>query len=556
LSAKAATTAGQIGAPVLKPYRWPQTVIGRFVARRTLRSATFVALAFGAFVASKTVGYAVAYPTVHARVAASAAYVNNIGLIALFGEPHHLGTVTGFAVWYALAIGVVLGSIWAYLVATKAFRGEEEGGRWELLLTGQTTARRAAASTLAGLGVGLGIFYVITAATLIAVGRDHKVNFATGPALFFALAAVSAAVMFMAVGALASQLMPTRARAAGLATGIFGACFLVRAAGDITSAHWLLNITPLGWIEQLQPLFHAQPLWLLPIAAFTTALAAASVILAGRRDLGASIFADRDTAPSHTRLLGSSFTAAIRFTRASSVGWLAALTVLTAFFAALTNTAAQIFSDSTTAQHLLNNLVKTQQNTAARTFLGIAFMLGMLVIMAYAAASVGAMRSDEAQGYLDNLLVRPIGRGNWFWSRASLILAGIISAGLLAAAAAWLGLAGHHAIISFHDLLLAGLNTVAPAVFTLGAGLCAFGLVPRLTTVIAYGVIAWSFLLQMVSAGLNLNHWVLDTSILSQVALAPAVNPKWGTNWTLIIIGLALAFIGALAFNRRDLATE
>ena len=40
----------------------------------------------------------------------------------------------------------VIGGVWALLTATRLLRGEEEEGRWELLLTGQTTRLRAAAS--------------------------------------------------------------------------------------------------------------------------------------------------------------------------------------------------------------------------------------------------------------------------------------------------------------------------------------------------------------------------------------------------------------------------
>ena len=540
----------------VQQFHSPRTVIMRFVARRTIRSATFVALAFGAFVASKVVGYVDVYPTAHDRLVAASLYVNNIGLIALFGIPRHIETVSGFAVWYTLAIGVLLGGIWAYLVATKTFRGEETAGRWELFLAGQTTASRAAANALAGLGISLVVFYAISAVTLVTVGRVHNVDFAAGPALFLALAATSGAAIFMAIGAFASQLMPTRARATGLATGIFGLCYLARAAGDITNAHWLLNITPFGWIEQLQPLFNPQPLWLLPIAGLVAALVAATIFLAGHRDLGASLFADHDTAKPRLLLLRGPLTAAIRLTRASSLSWLAAMTAFMLFFGALTNTAAKAFSSSQAAQNLLDRLVRVSQEAGAKAFLGIGFMIFIVVLMAYVASAVGAMREDEAQDSLDNFLVRPVSRLRWLGSRVVLIVTVIVAATLCASVVAWLGMAANHNGISFNTLLLASLNAIAPAVFTLGVGLLALGLVPRLTTVFSYGVIAWSFLIEMVSSGLNLSHWILDTSILYHVTLAPAVDPDWQANAILVAIGIVLSVIGAVCFSRRDLEAE
>ncbi len=550
MSAKAASVS------TVKRYRSSGTVIIRFVARRTIRSATFVALALGGFVASKTIGYADLYPTVQDRMSSAAIYLNNVGLKVLFGTPHHLETVSGYASWYALTIGVLLGSIWAYLIATKTFRGEEAAGRWELLLSSKTTSRRAAASALAGLGISLALFYAITAATFIAIGQVHAVGYTAGPALFFALSACMGAVMFMAVGALASQIMPTRARAAGLATTIFGVSFLVRATADIAGWQWLLDLSPLGWIEQLQPLYGPQPLWLVPIMSFIAVMVTAAIFLAGRRDMGASLLADHDTAKPRTRLLGSPLAVAIRLTRATTLGWLFGIAAMSAFFGALTKTATRVFNDSSSAQHLLNKLAHSAQDASAKAFLGIVFLILMLVVMSYAASAAGAMREDEASGYLENLLVRPLGRQRWLWGRVMLTVIVVCMACVLVAVVAWASMLGQHLEIAFHTLLSAGLNMLAPALLTLGTGIFALGFLPRLTTVIAYGLIVWSFLLEMISSGLNLNHWLLDTSVFTHVASAPAVDPHWNTNWALIGVAVVLAMLGAWRFGRRDLASE
>jgi ABC-2 type transport system permease protein len=110
--------------------------------------------------------------------------------------------------------------------------------------------------------------------------------------------------------------------------------------------------------------------------------------------------------------------------------------------------------------------------------------------------------------------------------------------------------------VTWHTLLLAGFNMIAPTLLILGIGVFAMGVLPRLTGFITFGIIAWSFLIQMLTSGLNLNHWLLDSSIFSHVAFAPAVDPNWHTSWMLVVIGLILTAIGALVFNRRDLATE
>ena len=132
--------------------------------------------------------------------------------------------------------------------------------------------------------------WVVTSLVVVAVGRDHDANFGVGASLMMATTGVASAALFMAVGAVTSQLAPARRSAATLAAAIFGALFLVRVVADTTaSLGWLRWATPLGWIESVHPLTDPRPLPLVGVALLTAALFATSVLLAGRRDLGASI---------------------------------------------------------------------------------------------------------------------------------------------------------------------------------------------------------------------------------------------------------------------------
>lgn len=539
-----------------RTYRSPGTVIGRFVARRTARGAAFWALAFGALVASKAAGFASAYPTAAERTKIAATFGHNVGLSALLGLPHKISTVAGFTTWNTLGVMVLIGSIWAFLLATKNFRGEEDNGRWEILIAGPTTAKRAALNVLAGLGASLLVFYAVVAVTFVLVGRIHTVGYSPAAGLFFALAAIAGAAMFMVVGAAASQVMPTRAMAARLSALIFGVCFLVRVMADTTSAHWLLNITPLGWVERLQPLFDPKPVWLLPIAVFIGTIAGLAVYLANRRDLGDSTIADHDSAKPKIKLLKTPLTAAFRLTRTTNLSWLMAMSVMSLFYGLLTKSAAQAFSTSLSAEHALSKIAHAAQAAGATIFLSIAFLLIVTVLMAYTASAVGALREDEAQGYLDNLLVRPVSRWQWLSGRLSLIGLVLVAACLLTGTVMWFGESSQHSGVSYHTLLSAGFNMLGPAILALGIAVFSFGVVPRLTTVIAYGVIAWSFLIEMVSSGINLNHWIQDTSVLHHIALAPATDPNWHTDLKLALIGLVLISLGAVIFNRRDLQAE
>lgn len=539
-----------------KIYRSPGTVVARFVARRTARSATIWAYVFGAYVASKSIGFAKAYPTPEARIKIVHSFSNNIGINALLGQPHQFSTVPGYTAWNSVSILTIVGSIWALLLATKYFRGEETAGRTELSLAGPTTPRRAALNTLLGLSGSLVILYVVTGLIFVIIGRDHSIGFSTTNALYLALTCVSGAVMFMSIGALASQIMPTRSRASSAAAVVFGLSFLIRAMGDITSLHWLLNITPLGWIENLLPLVGSHYIWLLPIALTTVTCSLLTIWLAGRRDLGESIIADHDSAQARVRLLNAPLPAAFRLTRTNSLSWFLGISFIGVFYGVLTKSAVQAFNQAGSIKGSFNRLEQVSQASLSSLYFGIVFFILMAVIMGYTASAISQVREDESEGFVDNFLVRPISRQRWLWGRIGLVAAVASTGCLLGGLSTWLGALNQNAGISFHSMLAAGANMLAPVLFTLGVGVFVMGLRPRLTSLVAYSVLGWSFLLSMISSGVNLSHWILDTSILHQVALAPATAANWHTNFIIIALSATLALIGSWAFNRRDLQLE
>jgi len=244
--------------------------------------------------------------------------------------------------------------------------------------------------------------------------------------------------------------------------------------------------------------------------------------------------------------------------RATSLGWLSALAATAFVYSLLAKGAVQSLSKSSNIGHSLKNLSPTDHNyqLTAQSFMGIVFLIVMLVGMFYAASAVGRIRSDESRGYLDNFLVRPISRYRWLSGRIILALAVILGIFIVVALFSWLGQASQHTGLAFNTMLTSSLNSVIPIIFVLGVGIFILGFIPRLTSSVAYIVIGWSFLLTMLSTGLNLNHWLLDTSLLHQVALAPSVSINWPVNYVILGIALWLTLIGAMRFNYRDTEGE
>jgi ABC-2 type transport system permease protein len=534
--------------------RSPSTVVARLTARKAVRSGAIWGYIFGAAIASSALSYARIYQTQAQREALAAAYGANRATSALFGPAPQLQTVAGFTVFKISMTLVLLGAVWGLLTSTRLLRGEEDSGRWEILLAGQTTRGRAAAQALGGLGAGGLVLWAVTGLLTVLVGLDHDAGFAAGPSLYFALAMVATAVMFLAVGALTSQLAPTRRQAAAYAASFLGASYAVRMIADAgLGLHGLIWVSPLGWVEELQPLIAPHPLALIPVAVFTAAVAAAAVWLAGLRDTGAGIVTGGASRRPRLWLLTGPAGLAVRLARPAVVGWWAAIAVSGLLFGLIARSAGGTISGSSVGSVLAR---LGAPGASARAVLGVCFLIVAVLVAFMAAGQVTAARAEESGGQLDHLLARPVSRSRWLSGRLLVAVAALLAGGVAAGVLAWLGAASQHAGVSVTALVAAGVNTVPPALAILGIGTLALGIWPRATSAVTYLVLAWSLLAVIIGGAGATSPMVLDTSVFHYMASAPATSPHWAANGVLAAVGAACAVAGGIALRRRDLQGE
>lgn len=530
--------------------RSPGAVVARLTARKSLRSGVLFGYVFGAYLATQALAYASSYKTVAERMRLAKEFGSNTGISALVGPAHDLETVAGFTVWKCLTVLAIVGAVWGLLTGTRLLRGEEDAGRWELLLSGQTTRRRAAAQGLAGLAVGVAALWTVTALITAVVGRSSKVAISAGGACFLAVAVVSGAAMFVAVGALAGQLAATRRQAAEYGGAVLAVSYGLRMVADSgIGLGWLRWATPLGWVEQLQPLTGPDPVALVPIVALVLALGLATIHLAGTRDLGASTLPDRSTAPPHNLLLFGPVGLDIRLARPTLIAWGVAIGAYSLLLGLIAKAAGSAISTSSSLTKVLSRLGAT----GANAYLGVAFLIIAVAVAFVAAGQITAARTEEAEGRLEHLLVRPVSRSSWLAGRVAVAAAALLAGGLIAGVFSWFGAASQHTGVSFTSLLGAGLNVVPPAMCVLGVGTFVTGVRPRAASTATYGVLAWSLLVELVGGIVGVNHWVLDTSVFHQMAASPAVSPNWTVGATLLAVGAGAAVAGGVAFGRRDL---
>ena len=241
---------------------------------------------------------------------------------------------------------------------------------------------------------------------------------------------------------------------------------------------------------------------------------------------------------------------AVRLMRPVALGWLFAV----AAFAVLIGTTAESSAKDATGSQGIGQAIGRLggHGSLVADDLGLTFLILALLIALISAGQITAMRTEEAGGYLENLLVRPVSRASWFAGRLGLSALVLLTAGLLAGIGAWAGAASQHSGVRFGSLVTAGLNVVPPGLFLLGLGALVLGAWPRRTSTVVYGYLAWSFLVEFAGGVVHTSHWLLDTSIFFHMVPAPAASPDWSSMAIITGLGIGGAVLGGILLSRRD----
>jgi ABC-2 type transport system permease protein len=530
-------------------------VVLRLVARRAVRAGALWGTLFAVYTVAQVAAYTAGYPTQRARDELLAAYGHNAGLEALLGDASAIATPRGYAEWRLLGVLGVVGSVWGILLATRLTRGEEEAGRTELLLAGATTRNRASAQTLAGLAGGVVALFALSFVGALLAAGSPGMHIGVRSAAFFAAVLVAGPAVFLAAGFLTSQLATSRAAAGAVAGGVFTASYVIRMVADSGPAlRWLRWASPIGWVELVRPLTAPDTAPLVPLVASVVVLAALGLGLAGRRDVGVGIVPGRGSRAPALGLLGHPLGLAFRTSRTAILGWLTAVSVLAFLIGSLAKSSTRDPSGSADIERALSRLGGTR--SGVDLYLGLTFLAVALLVSAIAVGQAAATRGEEASGRVENLIARPVSAAAWLRQRLALAAVVVCCVATDAGLLAWLGTQTQGGGSSLPGLVLAGWNVAPPALLLLGVGALTFAVRPRSTSLVTYGYLAWSVLVEFLAAVARVNHWLLNTSVFFHVAPAPATTPDWRANGVVTALALVLMAVAVRRFGRRDIVQE
>jgi ABC-2 type transport system permease protein len=485
------------------------------------------------------------YPTEASRVQAVAALNGAPALVAFYGRVY--GTSIGALSLIKMAgLGAAFLAVLAFMLVIRHSRAEEEAGRLELV--GATVVGRHAPLTAAvavGVGASLAIG-LLSALGLTAVGLPAE------GAVAFGLAWATTGCAFAAVGALSAQLTAGRRTAVGIAAAVLGLAYMLRAIGDATghdAAGWVSWLSPIGWSQQVRPF--AQERWpvLLLLVLFSVVVVIGAYALAGRRDLGAGLLADRPGAATAAPSLSSPMGLAWRLHRGTLLAWAVAFAIVGAIVGSIATEVGGII-DSPQARELITKLGGTRVLTDAY----LALELGMIGSIGSIFGMQAAMRlrSEETTWCADLTLSTATGRTRWAMSHVAMAVLGTAAVLLLGGLASAVGYAAQLGDVSaMGEVVLGAAIQIPAACVMVGIVVAAFGLAPRLTTA-TWAVLVAFLLVGEFGALLELPGWLMDLSPFGHVPRIPGNDLEVLPLLGLSVVAIALIGAGLAGFHRRD----
>jgi polyether ionophore transport system permease protein len=520
------------------------------LARRTFmdaRSRTLAfAYAYAIYAYIQPAGFRSTYPTLADRIAFAHSFAGNAAIRVFYGYPYDPITIGGYTAWRVGGTLAIVAAVFGVLAAVRPLRDSEESGRTELVLASPVGRSTAFGSTMAGIAGSVLVLWVASTIGYVLAGLP------VGGSAYLSLATASVTAVFVGVGALASQLAPTRRTALELGGAVVAVSLLLRVIADtLSGAGWVRWTTPLGWAEEMRPFTGPHAVVLLLPILMTLALLTVAARIGATRDVGTGLLPTRDTAPARLGLLSSVTAQALRTERGSLMIWGGSVVA----FALVLGMIAPSISSAGISSGVSKEIAKLGSGSifTPTGYIAFVFVFFILAMCLFMCSQVAAARHEEAGGQLETLIALPVGRLQWLGGRLLLAAGGATGLSLIAGVATWAGAGSQGVRVSPWQMLEAAANCLPTAALFLGFAVLAYAIFPRASSGISYGLVTVAFLWYLVGAVTGAPQWLVDATPFAHIGFVPTQPFRAQAAIVMIAIGAFATVAALVVFRRRDL---
>ncbi|MPZ54709.1 MAG: ABC transporter permease, partial [Acidimicrobiia bacterium] len=436
---------------------------------------------------------------------------------ARYLDDYNFGSMMGHQMIGFMGVLVALMTI---LMVVRHTRTEEQTGRAEVVraaVVGRHAHLTAALTSAIGVNMGLGLLIAVGLGSLGIEGIDWSGS------LLYGAGHVAVGIAFAGVAAVTVQMTEHSRGASGMAIGLIGLAYILRAIGDIGEG-FLSWLSPIGWAQRTY-VFVDNRWWpLLLCVAFGFALGVVGYALSTMRDLGAGLRATRPGTPTASPSLLRPVGFAFRLHRGMVIGFGVAMFITGTMYGSVYVDFEEIISGIDIMEDALSSL---GGGSLSESFASFVMIIMSVIASIYVVIAALRPKAEENGGRAEPVLSTGLSRTGWLGSHLVLLVIG----GALVTAMTGLGF-GLLASATAQDpsllprYLLASLAYIPAVWVTGGVAVALFGLIPR-ATVLAWLVPLYAFVVGYLGQILQFPEWMTNLSPFGHIPQVPVEDLTW-----------------------------
>ncbi len=537
---------------------------------KTLREARVAILGWGIGMGLLMYAVLAAVPALINTAQARASLVALGPSFAWFAAPVAIATPGGYATWkYGLTILII--AIWPLIACSRLFRGEEERGSMDALLSLPRSRVRVAIEKLAAVWTALLLMGLIIGLLTFAGGKSVKADFGLSDALLFGLNLALISGFFGSLALLISQFTQERSTASGLTGGLLVVFIVLDMVHRvIPNTDWISQFSPVYYYNQSKPLvpsYGTSAGALLTLLAASIVLSGVALVLFARRDIGGVALPGLERSrraartsyvlPVNAWSLRSIYTRSLRMILVPACWWTLGIVAFAAWMIVIVQqtekTLAAIYQGSPLFKDLIIKVGGGDAVTNA-TILSALYVLLPLFLMAFAITQASRWSADEENGLQELVLATPQSRLTVILARFGALATVMVIMGLLTLAAAALAAASAGLALNEGNLIAATLSIIPLGLLMAALGYLFAGWLRTAldTGILSFLLVIW-FFISFVGPGLNWPETTLRLSAFYYYGTPLLHGLPLGDMLGVLAVAVVALALASVRFTRKDI---
>lgn len=475
--------------------------------------------------------------------------MENPAMVAMLGvlydtESFNVGALFASEMLLFTAIAVAIMNI---LLMSGMSRDDEQEGRLEII---QSLPVGKISYLTAGILLLLGVNLIITLLMTGGLVLNESDVFNLESSLLYSLVLTTTGLFFAGLTAVVAQLTETTYGTKQFAFGALILFYIIRMIGDVQN-ETLSLFSPLGWTVR-SDVFISNDWW--PIFALSIGfvlLTGIAFYLRAKRDMFAGILPSRRGKANASSFLKSIPGFIFNLQLPKIIGWFILIFGLSATFGAILGELETYFSDIEILQQILAG---SAGENMIEQFIAYLFAI-MSVFSLFPALSIMiSLRSEENAQRIEHFYTRPVSRTQIFsiYFIYSVLTGALmqfgIASGVYVTSSSVL-----EDTISFNQFMKMSFVYFPAILVVIGLIALFVGFIPKLTHAI-WLYITYIFVVLYLGSLLDFPEWANNLSVFSHVPEYPNEAIDLTVLSILAVIGIVLAVLGLVGYNKRDIA--